>query len=100
MILRYGPTKPSKRRITEVESFGAKIDKIDQIWVSRWTLEAVRIFYIEKIIYHEVGHHVDWYNRRWSRANHNQVEEFADQYAIAMTANATHVYDRFPDVQE
>ena len=93
MILRYGTTKPSRKKITEAEQFGAKIDKIDQIWVSRWTLEAVRKFYIQKIIFHEVGHHVDWYNRNWSKSNRNQVEEFADQYAIAMTPNATHVYD-------
>jgi hypothetical protein len=95
MILRYGSTKPSKKKIAEAEKFGAKIEKIDQIWVSRWTLEGVRKFYVQKIIYHEVGHHIDWYNRSWSKANRNQVEEFANQYAIAMTANATHVYDNF-----
>ena len=25
-------------------------------------------FYIQHLLYHVVGHHVDWYFRHWSRA--------------------------------
>lgn len=40
----------------------------------------LRRFYLEDLLLHEVGHHVDW--RYWSAANKKGVEEFAEQYAV------------------
>jgi uncharacterized FlgJ-related protein len=41
---------------------------------------------------HEIGHHVDWYSRHWSKANRKQTEEVADQYAAQWFANSTKIY--------
>ncbi len=46
------------------------------------------------ILYHEVGHHVDWYGRHWSKANLREVEEFADQYAMSFTKTGAYVLNR------
>ncbi|MEO0441252.1 MAG: hypothetical protein AAF067_10280 [Pseudomonadota bacterium] len=94
MKLSYGTTRPSNKLINEAEGFGAEILKEGNDWISRWDLEGLRKFYIQGILFHEVGHHVDSYYRHFSQANAKQVEEFADQYAIARTATATHVYNR------
>lgn len=51
-------------------------------------------FTIEHLRYHEVGHHVDWYRRHWSKANLREVEEAADQYAVRFAKTATHVFNR------
>lgn len=94
MIVNYGVKRPPNRIINEVERYGATVEKSGKRWFSRWNLEAVRRFYIQGILYHEVGHHIDWYNRHWSDANLKPVEEYADQYAIAKTATATHLYNK------
>lgn len=59
-----------------------------------FTLPDLRRFYIEHLLYHEVGHHVDWYRRYWSRANLRQVEEAADQYAVQWSRTAKYVFNR------
>ena len=56
-----------------------------------FTDTALRRFYIEYLLYHEIGHHVDWYYRHWSPANVRAIEDAADQYAFAHGAIAKHV---------
>lgn len=91
MILNYGPTRPSNRTINEFERFGAKLQQTGKNWVSKWTLDGIRNFYIQGILYHEVGHHLDTY---MNSRGYNEAEEFADQYALAKTATATHIFNR------
>ena len=94
LTISYGNKRPSNKTINEFERYGASLEKVGKDWVSKWTIESVRKYYIQGILYHEVGHHIDRYYRLWSSANLKKVEEYADQYAIAKTANATHVYNR------
>ncbi len=94
MKLRFGQKKPSNRWQNEIKRYGGSIQKIGREWVGEFTLPALRRFCIQSILFHEVGHHVDQYCRHWSQANYKEVEEFADQYALAMTANATRVFNR------
>ena len=49
-------------------------------WHLQFDEEQVRRFYLDDLILHEVGHHVD--SRRYSAANYKEAEEFADQYAL------------------
>lgn len=90
--ISYGTKKPSNRIINEVSRFGATIEQKGKEWFSQWCVKSVRKFYIH-ILYHEVGHHVDWYFRRWSRANSKEIEEYAEQYAFAKTTTATYTYN-------
>lgn len=97
MLLPYGSKRPLNRTINEVERFGAEVKKIGKAWFSKWEMEGLRKYYIQTLLYHEVGHHVDWYYRHWTAANLKPTEEYADQYAIAKTATATHVFNRLKD---
>jgi len=89
----FGQRKPSKRTLSEYEPYG-DIRKVGKSWILKWQLSKLRKFYINVLLYHEVGHHIDKYYREWSKANSKQVEEFADQYAIKKTATATHVFNK------
>jgi len=94
MLQNFGVKKPSNRKINEYQRYGVDIKKSGNSWKCKWNINNLRKYYINNLLYHEVGHHVDWYFRYWSKANLKQVEEFADQYAIQKTATATHVFNR------
>lgn len=94
MTLSYGQKKPSNHIINEVSRFGGEIKRRGREWVSEWTLRSLRQFYLQGILFHEVGHHIDQYYRHFSDANTKETEEFADQYALAKTATATYVFNR------
>lgn len=94
MILSYGPKQPSNRLKNEAKKYNAEVKRIGNEWVSIWNQDGLRKFYIQDILYHEVGHHVDFCSRHFSDANDKQVEEFADQYAFARTATTSHIYDK------
>ena len=52
----------------------------------QFELNALRRFYLEHLLLHEVGHHVDWYNRHWSKANVRSTESAADAHAVEWAA--------------
>jgi len=90
--ISYGKKRPPNSTINDAARFGAKLECKGTEWVSQWTLEAARKFCLH-ILYHEVGHHIDWYYRHWSKANKKATEESAEQYAFAKTATASHVFN-------
>lgn len=63
-------------------------------WHAVFSDRNLRRFYVEYLLYHEVGHHHDWYQRRWSAANGRACEEAADQYAVVWSRTAKHVMNR------
>jgi hypothetical protein len=73
------PPSPGWRRLTE--RFDGTLGTKRGRWYASFTRERARRFFLDDLILHEVGHHVDW--RRRSPANRRQVEEFADQYAAS-----------------
>lgn len=91
--------KPSNRFLNEMRRFGFKIIQRRGRWLAQPTLAQLKLYCIQSLLYHEVGHHVDWYNRHWSKANSKQVEDYADQYAIQKTSTATHVVNRLENAQ-
>ena len=91
MTLRFGQKKPSARLQNEIVRFGGRIRKVGREWIGEFTLTSLRKYCVQGFLFHEIGHHVDDYYRLWSKANRKKTEDFADQYAVAMTAKTTHV---------
>jgi hypothetical protein len=91
--LCVGGTRPLARTVRVYKRFEAELVHEGGLWYFAFDERNLRRFYVEHLLYHEVGHHVDWYERHWSKANRAQVEEFADQYAIQCTPAATEVID-------
>jgi hypothetical protein len=96
LLLRFGDRKPSKRRLRRYAPWGPELIKEGGEWCLRWSEDQLRLFYIQHLLLHEIGHHVDYFCRRWSKANKKQVEEFADQYAVEWSAVAKTVLDGDP----
>lgn len=94
MVMDLGSKKPSARKIKELSKWCKNLSNFQGRWCLQWDAGALREYYINNLLYHEVGHHVDWYNRHWSAANNKKLESFADQYAIQKTATATQVFNR------
>ncbi len=96
MLLRFGEKKPSKRKLREYAAWDPELIKDGGEWSLRWNEAQLRLFYLQHLLLHEVGHHVDYFTRHWSKANRKQVEEFADQYAVEWSAIATTVCEGNP----
>jgi len=88
------PNKPSNRTINEFKRFGVDICRSGKLWLAKPTVAQLRKLYIELLLYHEVGHHIELSSWRWSKANNKQAEEYANQYAIQKSATATHIFNR------
>ncbi len=91
--------KISNSLLNEFSRYGAEVIKKKGGSTIQWTMSALRRFYIQGLIFHEIGHHLDRRQRLWSKANQLAVEEFADQYAFHRTATATHVLNRLDKLQ-
>lgn len=85
------PTRHLKRRYAQ---YTTDVRQVGSNWQLHWEKDAIRNFSVEQLLYHEIGHHLDWYQRRWSSANRKAVEEFADQYAFERTAKRSIRYRR------
>ncbi len=88
----HGPKKPAAPRCRILERYGAELSDRGGEWISKWEESGLKDFYIEHLLFHEIGHHVDWYSRAWSKANRRSLEEAADQYAFSMTTKRSITY--------
>ncbi|MBS1785382.1 MAG: hypothetical protein JST24_08135 [Acidobacteria bacterium] len=93
-LLSLGAQKPQQKVVRAYSKFGAEIFLSGGCWYARFPEERLRDFYIQHLLLHEFAHHLDWYNRRWSKANQKQTEEFANQYAVRWGSSAIEVLDR------
>jgi len=74
--------------------FGVDICRSGKLWLAKPTVAQLRKLYIELLLYHEVGHHIDLSSGRVSKAISKQAEEYANQYAIQKSTTATHIFNR------
>ena len=88
----HGEKKPSKRMQKVLSGYDAELSFRNDVWVSDWSKAKLKDFYIEHLLLHEIGHHVDWYLRHWSKANNRILEEAADQYAFSKTTKRSITY--------
>ncbi|MBL8203875.1 MAG: hypothetical protein JNM09_06560 [Blastocatellia bacterium] len=92
LTLSFGTMKPSAKELRQYAHWTEDLVCKRSQWYLRWQPEALKSFYLDHLLAHEIGHHVDWYARHWSKANRKQVEEFAEQYAWQWLATATKTY--------
>ncbi|MCB9397104.1 MAG: hypothetical protein H6510_04740 [Acidobacteria bacterium] len=100
MMVRIGKTKPCPKCLSEYRHWTTEILETKEGFFLKWDLHTLRHFYIQHLLYHEVGHHLDRYRGYWSPANHKQVEDFADNYAFQKTATARYVFNRIEKARQ
>lgn len=88
----HGYKKPSAALRRVLERYDADLSAQDGRWISTWQQPNLKNFYIEYLLFHEIGHHVDWYVRHWSKANNRVLEAAADQYAFSKTTKRSITY--------
>ena len=94
MLLRFpGPRKPTPKMLRTYKQWCTDLVKRDGQWCLKWTREALRSFYLEDLLLHEVGHHIDYYRRWWTDANSKQQEDFAENYAVIWSRRLKSVYE-------
>ncbi len=76
------PPQPAQQ--IEARMFGATWAQCGSIWTLTWTLEALKDFYLNNVLIHEVGHLNDPRN-----TSHRQRERFANWFAIEHGYRAT-----------
>ena len=92
LALCFGNKKPIGKKLNSYAHWTQDLFYKNEQWYLRWTTSALKSFYLDNLLAHEIGHHVDRYSRDWSKANRKQVEEVADQYAAQWFANSTKIY--------
>ena len=93
--LCLGREKPDSKAVASYSACAATPFRSRGWWYIKFTREQLKLFYVQHLLYHEVGHHVDWYFRHWSKANRKKIEEFADQFAFQKARTANHVIRKF-----
>ncbi len=72
----YHPPRPAL--INEVEMFGGRLSETSLgVWTLHWTEQAIRDFYLNNILIHELGHLLDDRNSSYA-----ERERFAEWFAI------------------
>lgn len=67
--------------LNEMRRLGFVVSKSKGSWSVSATEEQLQLFYINHLLFHEVGHHVNWCYRHFSDANAKAKENVANQYA-------------------
>jgi hypothetical protein len=72
------PRPPKPAELREAAMFGAEWEQQrDKLWVLKWTWSAIRDYYLNNVLIHEVGHILDDRN-----SSHIDRERFAEWFAI------------------
>jgi hypothetical protein len=70
-----GPPKPAQK--IEAAMYGARWLRADGQWKLEWTEAAIRDFYLNNVLIHELGHILDSRN-----SSHRDRERFAEWFAL------------------
>lgn len=92
--------RPSGRTVNEFLRCGIQLHKRKNRFYISPNLKQLKMFYVQTLLFHEIGHHVDYYNRHWSSANFKKAEEFADQYAMQMTDQASRFLNNLKPIND
>lgn len=77
----YYHRKPKPSISMEYERHGAVWNREERGWNFEFSPESLRSFYTWDVLYHELGHHIDYMNG-WDHKNDRQRERFAEWFAM------------------
>lgn len=61
-----GTKKPTSQQLKFYSRYEPELEQDCAGWHLKWDADAVKDFCVEQLLYHEIGHHVNWFKRRWS----------------------------------
>jgi hypothetical protein len=99
LLLPLGGSKPIAKVLRPFQQLGAEIIQSENHWYAKLTGPNVRQYYAQHLLLHEFAHHIDWFNRYWSKANAKQTEDFANQYAVRWGSTTTEILNNLDSSQ-
>ncbi len=78
-----GPRRPTKGQLRRYARWEPELVATDEGYALQWSESALRDFYLEGLLLHELGHHCDSPSRLRNRAQARQAESFADTYSVS-----------------
>lgn len=94
----FGNKKPTKRTLKRYSerTQDLQFDEKKQIWFLQWNTEAIRDYYLNSLLLHEIGHFVESvYVKFWSKAKTQRREDFANNYAKIWSSQKTETIKSF-----
>jgi hypothetical protein len=77
-LVEYYARPPKPSELQEATMFGARwVQEEGELWTLRWTWDAIRDFYLNNVLIHELGHLLDYRNSR-----QQDRERYAEWFAI------------------
>jgi hypothetical protein len=83
--MHFGVKKPSTKQTRFYSKWTDELVfcKESGRWYLQWDVAAIKDYYLQHLILHEVGHFIDRYSRRFrTKTSAKQAEDFADSFAI------------------
>jgi hypothetical protein len=72
---------PTPQQLIEAKMFGGKWEQVTEGWTLSWSLSAIRDFYLNNVLIHEIGHVHDSRNTN-SAARERYANWFATEYGF------------------
>ena len=92
--MRFGKRKPLKKELKFYGNFSAELGQDEKGWYLQWSASEIKNYYLNSLLLHEIGHHVDFiYYHYWSNASRKRDEAFADDYAVFWSSKSVDIYD-------
>ncbi len=88
--MRFGDKKPELKQLKFYAPYTTQLGSDENGWFLKWEVERIKDYYLERLLLHEIGHHIDsMYHRFWSKAYKQKAENFADNYAVVWSNSET-----------
>jgi len=98
----FGKKKPLNKTLNFYKKYTTNLNQDKTgIWYLQWTEEAIKRYYLESLLLHEIGHSIDsFYQRFWSKAAVRQNEIYANNYALFWGATLRKTIDIIVEKQK
>lgn len=92
--MRLGQSKPLKKTLNYYNNFCTNLNQDKNGWYLQWTEEKIKLYYLESLLLHEIGHSIDsFYKRFKSKTTDKKREDFADSYAVIWANTIRETYN-------
>ncbi len=92
--MNFGHKKPSQKKLKEYAPYTTDLQHDKSGWHLKWTEDKVKKYYLENLLLHEIGHHLEsYYQRFWSVTHKTKAENFANNYAVYWSNRMTESFE-------
>ncbi|NOQ73479.1 MAG: hypothetical protein GQ574_15850 [Crocinitomix sp.] len=79
--MNFGKKRPKQSTLNWYKAFCSRLVEEKQNWYLQWTKEEIKNYYLNGLLLHEIGHHID-NQYKYSIASITKAEKWADNYAL------------------